>query len=245
MSFSPGKRIEFEREVLGRGAPLVRRATQRPRGRIVQITAIVALVAGAASVGGAYAARSGFFGTERRAITRMSTIFLEGLAQPDAARALDACAEGVDGARRIRAEERSVFGESVSDPSEGAEHQLEELRSLRSHLETQGADWNDATPFAFGGVRARVEGGAMKQPLTVLTGVIYFKSAARVFAIEISAWRCDGEFVIVDVWKGFVVGDSIGDFAAYAGDQAAELQRQATETASLAVSYLKQLYVEF
>jgi hypothetical protein len=85
----------------------------------------------------------------------------------------------------------------------------------------------------------------MKQALTVLTGEIYFKSGGRIFAVEISAWRCDGQFVIVDVWKGFPISDSVTDLAAFSAEQAAKLQQQASEANGLEVSYLKQVYVEF
>jgi hypothetical protein len=245
MSFTPGKRIEFEREVFAQSAPMVRRATHRPRSRVLPVLAVIALLIGIGAVAGAVAAKSGFFGSERRAIARMSATFVKGLAEADAARALDACAESAEGAKRIAEEERTVFGESVTSPASEAEQQLAVLRDVRSELETQGAAWGAVTPFAFGGVRARVEGGAMKQPLTVLSGEIYFKSAGRTFAIEISAWRCDGTFVIVDVWKAFPMSDSVTDLASFSAEQATKLQQQVSEGGALTVSYLKQIYVEF
>ncbi|NUM56138.1 MAG: hypothetical protein HUU46_21055 [Candidatus Hydrogenedentes bacterium] len=245
MSFSPGKRIEFEREVLARGAPLAHRATPRPRGRVLQITAVITLLAGAAAVGGAVAARAGFFNVEGRAIARMSKTFVNGLAGPDGAGALEACAEGVEGAKLIAAEERSVFGGEVPHAPGDAEQQLAALRMLRTELETQGVAWSAVTPFAFGGVRARVESASMKQPLTVLTGEIYFKSSGKTFAVEVSAWRCDGRFVIVDVWKAFPMSDSVTDLAGFSAEQAAKLQQQSAEAGSLSVSYLKQIYVTF
>lgn len=245
MSFSPGKRIEFEREVLARSVTARFPSARRTRGRVLRIAAVVALLAGVVSVGGGFAARTGFFGSERRALARMSTTFINGLADVDAARALEACAESNEGAKKVRDEEQRVFGESLSDPAADAERQLAELRALRSELEAQGVQWSDVTPFAFGGVRARISGDAMKQDLTVLTGEIYFKSAGRVFAVEISAWRCDGQFVIVDVWKGFPMSDSVTDLAAFSAEQAVKLQQEASQARKLAVSYMKQLYTTF
>lgn len=237
--------MEFEREVLARGAPVTWRAASRPRRRAVPILVVTALLAGAVAVGGAMAARGGFFNSERRAIARTSSAFVTGLSAADAAGALDACAEGAEGAKLVAEEERRVFGEDVSGAAGSAEAQLAALRSLRSELETQGVVWTDAKPFAFGGVRARVEGDSMKQPLTVLTGEIYFTSGGRTFAIEVSAWRCDGRYVIVDIWKAFPIGDSVTDLAAFSAEQAAKLQQQSAGAGVLTVSYLKQVFVTF
>lgn len=245
MSITPGKRLEFEREVLARGAPMARRAASRPRSRLVPIAAVLVLIAGGAVAVGAVAARAGFFNSERRAIVRMCGTFVDGLSAADAAGALDACAEGAEGAKLVAAEERSVFGATVSDPAADAERQRAALHTLRNELEIQGVAWSDVTAFAFGGVRARVEGDGMKQPLTVLTGKIYFKSEGKTFAIEISAWRCGGRFVIVDVWKAFPMSDSVTDLAAFSAEQAAKLQQQSAGAGALTVSYLKQVFVNF
>lgn len=245
MSFTPGKRIEFERDVLAHDPRFAQRALARPRNRALRVTAIVMLMGGAAAVGGAVAARAGFFNVEGRAIARMAKTFVNGLADPGASGALDACAEGVEGAELIASEERAVFGDSVSHSAGDAQQQLVTLRSLRTELESQGVSWSDVTPFAFGGVRARVESAAMKRPLTVLTGEIYFKSAGKTYAVEVSTWRCDGRFVIVDVWKAFPMSASVTDLAAYSAEQAAKLQQQSADAGSLNLSYLKQVFVTF
>ncbi len=245
MAIGSGKRIEFEREVFSRNTLAPARIIPRRRGRALPIIALIVLLAGAAAVGGAVAVRSGFFNSEKRAIERMSKTLVNGLAEGDGARAIDVCAESTEGAKLIAEEERRVFGEGATTTPSSSDAQLALLRSMRSELEKQGVVWSNATPFAFGGVRARIEGAAMKQPLTVLTGEVYFRSQGRLFAIELSAWRCENKFVVVDIWKSFPMSDSVTDLAAFSAEQAAKLQQQAAESNSLTVSYLKQLYVEF
>lgn len=245
MAIGSGKRIEFEREVFSRNTLAPALIVPRRRSRALPIIAFVVLLAGASAVGGAVAVRSGFFNSEKRAIERMSKTLVSGLSEGDGARAMVVCAESAEGAKLINDEERRVFGEGATTTPSTSETQLDLLRSIRSELEKQGVVWANATPFAFGGVRARIEGAAMKQPLTVLTGEVYFRSQGGVFAIELSAWRCDGKFIIVDIWKSFSMSDSVTDLAAFSAEQAAKLQQQAADAGSLTVSYLKQIYVEF
>ncbi|MCC6795811.1 MAG: hypothetical protein IT366_11900 [Candidatus Hydrogenedentes bacterium] len=245
MAIGSGKRIEFEREVFSRNTLAPAHIAPRRRSRALPIIALVVLLAGVAAVGGAVAVRSGFFNSEKRAIERMSKTLVNGLAEGDGARAIEVCAESAEGAKLIAEEEGRVFGEGATTTPASIDAQLALLRAMRSELEKQGVVWSNATPYAFGGVRARVEGAAMKQPLTVLTGEVYFRSQGRVFAIELSAWRCDGKFVVVDIWKSFPMSDSVTDLAAFSAEQAAKLQQQAADSNSLTVSYLKQMYVEF
>lgn len=245
MAIGSGKRIEFEREVFSRSTLAPGRIAPQRRSRALPIIAFTVLLAGAAAVGGAVAVRSGFFNSEKRAIERMSKTLVNGLAEGDGARAMDVCAESAEGAKLIAEEERRVFGDVAPTTAPNGDAQLTLLRTIRSELEKQGVAWSAATPFAFGGVRARVEGAAMKQPLTVLTGEVYFRSQGRVFAIELSAWRCNNKFVVVDIWKSFPMSDSVTDLAAFSAEQAAKLQQQAADADSLTVNYLKQIYVQF
>lgn len=245
MAIGSGKRIEFEREVFSRNTLAPARIVTRRRGRALPVIAFAMLLVGAAAVGGAVAVRSGFFNSEKRAIERMSKTLVIGLSEGDGARAMDVCAESAEGAKLINEEERRVFGVGATTTPSNSEAQLDLLRAMRSELEKLGVVWSDAKPYAFGGVRARIEGAALKQPLTVLTGEVYFRSQGRLFAIELSAWRCDGKFVIVDIWKSFPMSDSVTDLAAFSAEQAAKLQQQAAESNSLTASYLKQVFVEF
>ncbi|MDZ4861263.1 MAG: hypothetical protein SGI88_20010 [Candidatus Hydrogenedentes bacterium] len=246
MSHIPGKRLEFERDVFANHMPTyVRRAQPRTGAKVLRISAAIVLVAGVVAISAAFASGAGFLGGEKRSIERMSESFIAGLAKGDGSGALEACAESARGARLVQAEEREVFGLASTDTTGNAKDQLTALRALRAEMERIGVHWEDVRLLAFGGVRARIESEGMKDALTVLTGNVYFVSAQRIFAIEVSAWRCGPEHVIVDVWKGEAVESGVEGLARHAEQEFASMQSQAGPAQPVDVSHTKQVYVRF
>lgn len=246
MSYSSsGKRLEFERDVFANSPAIMIRRAPKSRLSLVRVAAFVTLCVALVATGGAVASRAGFFGTERKSIHSMCRTFVRGLAEGDGAAAVEACAESERGARLLAMEEADVFGEAITAHSANPETQRNALRALHVELERAGVQWSNATLIAFGGIRARVENAAMKRPLTVLAGEIYFQSGGRNFAIEISAWRCNGDYVIVDVWKGAPIDEQTADLPARAQARFAEFPEQPAAGQDLTVTYPKQVYAEF
>jgi hypothetical protein len=191
-------------------------------------------------------ARGGFFTTERRSIERMSMAMLESFASNDFRSAIEVCAEGERGRGLIEQEETRVFRATPPARNGNESDRAESLHALRHILTQLGAAWPDVRPLAFGGIRARVEDNAtMSRPLTVLTGGIFFESAGRVFAIELSAWRCNGDYVVVDVWKAIEIPAGRAGIQAEADRIYRTFQQESDEQAGLAITYPKAVFVPF
>ena len=244
MAYSPGKRLEFERSVLAYNVqPMLRAEPRRASGRLLRVLAFTTFIIALGGLGAVAVFRGGFFGTERRDIERFSTVFIRGLAAKDGAQALEACVESPHGAELLHAEEGDIFG-SASTASD-ANEQLNVLKTVHAGLQESGVNWSDVTPLAFGGIRARVQGNGMKRPLTALTGDLYFKSGNGVYAVEISAWRCNGQYVIVDVWKGYPVQSDASGLKAVAAKRFEQYEQEQSDSPSLELSYEKSVFVQF
>lgn len=219
---------------------------ERRANRGVRVLASFLLIAGLVAAAGAAVARAGFFSTERRSIERMSMGILSGFASNDFRAALKVCAEGEWGRGLIQQEEARVF-RGTPPVRNGSETEREEsLHALHQILTQSGASWSDVRPLAFGGIRARVEDVAtMSRPLTVLTGGIFFESADRVFAIELSAWRCNGEYVVVDVWKATELQGGRAGIQPETDRIYRAFQQESDEQAGLKITYPKTVFVEF
>jgi len=134
----------------------------------------------------------------------ISRTFLVALAHDDMNAALEVCAESPEGQRILAAERQRVFG-SLAD-QDFLDPQARTIRShtlnrLREELGQAGLQWNDIEPLALGGVRARVlQPSLMKEPASLVWGHLYFSNANRLYEIEVTAWQCGDQFIIVDVW---------------------------------------------
>lgn len=244
MSLTPGKRLEFERDLFANHTPIYIRKAERRRGaNLLRFFIGVLVLAGIAGISLAITSAAGFFSGEKRSIERMTRTFISGLAKGDGAGALQACAEGEQGRQLIQAEEREVFGQAAAASPEDMEQQSGVLRGLRTELDRVGVDWSDAKPIAFSGVRARIESEGMKRPLTVLAGNMYFTSGPRTFSVEVSAWRCAGEYVVVDVWKGGAVEGVMESPDDYSEDHPATPFGEDGTAGN--VTFSKKLYVSF
>ncbi|MBX7254783.1 MAG: hypothetical protein K1Y02_00380 [Candidatus Hydrogenedentes bacterium] len=192
---------------------------------------IVVTVFAASLLAGAYTFRSSIFGVEDRAITAFSMTLLKSLSENRLEDALAVCPEGSSAGQLLYEEERRVFkpGEQVETAAtpEAAQKRIDGLALLRKELESQGVSWSDVRPVAFGGVRARVlDPQRMRAAATALTGNIFFSSGGRVFAVEVSAWRCDGQYVLLDVWQGAALPTDASDVGAYSKEQYREFQKE-------------------
>ncbi len=213
------RKLEFEREAVDdmmRRGEHVLRSTTRPRRRIGRMWLFVPIVGLVAAVGvyaGSYAYGSlGAFWLWRdsRAINELSVVLLHAMVEGRMEDALAVCPEGSVSGQTLFAEEQRVFlpelARSIHANQDAVQARVEQLSEIRKELESQGVDWHDVTPVAFGGIRARVlDSTRMREPATALVGNIYFKSAGKIFAIELSAWRCKDSYVLVDIWQGIVV----------------------------------------
>lgn len=219
---------------------------ERRANRGLRVLARFFLIAGLLAAAGAAVARAGFFSTERRSIERMSMGILSGFASNDFGAAIEVCAEGERGRGLIEQEEARVFRGTPPTRNGNEAERVALLQAVRHMLTQSGAAWTDVRPVAFGGVRARVEDTtAMSRPLTVLTGGIFFESADRVFAIELSAWRCNGDYVVVDVWKAIEIPSGRAGIQAEADRIYRAFQQESDDQAGLKITYPKAVFVEF
>lgn len=230
------RRLEFEGEALDQisGTSRFRVA---PRARTAHsnssLIAVLAVTVTAASLlAGAYSFRSSLFGVEDRAITEFSMILLKSMAENRLESALAVCPEGSAGGQLLYEEERRVFRPEVQVDAavtpEAAQRRIDSLALVRNELESQGVTWADVQPVAFGGVRARVlDPERMRAAATALTGNIFFASGGKVFAVEVSAWRCDGQYVLLDVWQGTALPSGANDVAAFSKEQYRAFQKDA------------------
>jgi hypothetical protein len=144
--------------------------------------------------------------TDRDALTQLSSVLLVGLQSENYDVALAACAEGEPGAQMLADEDREVFVPAADSPENRAaaarDARAESLAVLRMELAQLGVQWNDITPLAFGGVRARVrQDELMTRPVTAVTGHLYFLSGGSLFAVELSARKCGRAYFITEIWN--------------------------------------------
>jgi len=243
-----GKRLDFEGEALAQiYAPTIARPRRRAKSKFMSRAFAVAVVVSGAILGGGMLVQNGlFFGADRRAITRTTDTLLSGLAADDTAVTLSVCAEGYESSQRLADLEAKAFGNVVSDftATDARDERLAALASLRGELESVGVDWNDIHPVAFGGIRGRVIDSAdMEGPVTSLAGSVYFASRGALYALEISAWRCDGDYIITEVWQGSEVAVGLEDLETLSSAQFDAFERESPEPNSpVEIEYPKHLF---
>lgn len=247
-----GEHAEFEKARHGGGSSpiyLLPRAKRRRGTRLYSyaVAGVSALIGTTAVLGIAGAPTNGanLWGSERRALTAAAETLLKELAANDLEAALAVFPEGKAGPL-VDAEERRVFGASRT-LERNAEERMDELRALRADLSSQGVQWDDIQLAAFAGTRARVSDDAqMAHPITALTGEICFQSDGRLYAIELSAWRCDGRYVIMDIWQAREVSKPLSELKAESLDRSEALRLGAVESNSTTqIEFPRHLYYEF
>ncbi|MCC6698182.1 MAG: hypothetical protein IT365_21345 [Candidatus Hydrogenedentes bacterium] len=242
-----GKRLEFEGDVLAQiYTPSDLRPRVRARRRTFRTFLAALVITVSVALGGGMLVQSGFFSADRRAITRTAETLLTGMASGDMALATSVCAESSEGTRRLANEEGNAFRQVVPAASnqEALEARRNTLHAIRSELEQAGVAWSDVRPVAFGGIRGRViDEAAMQKPITVVAGTLYFASAGRLYALEFTAWRCEGAYVITDVWQGSPVTGGPGELKALSqGQFDAFLQEPPDAGVSLGIEYPKHIF---
>lgn len=243
-----GRRLDFEGEALAQiYAPTISRPRRRAKSRFMGGVFAVAAVLSVAVLGGGMLVQNGlFFGADRRAITKTTESLLGGLASQDYSLALSVCAEGAEGAQRLAALEAKTFGTitSVAVAEDAREERIAALDNLRAELADAGVNWNDIQPIAFGGIRGRIINSAdMRGPVTSLAGSVYFASRGQIYSLEFTAWRCEGVYVITDVWQGSEVSVGYADLEPLSAAQFDAFEREAPEPDSpVEIEYPKHLF---
>jgi hypothetical protein len=226
---------------------LPRAKRRRTRLYSYVVASVFTLIGTTAVVGiaGAPATGANFWGSERRAIAVATETLLQGIAANDLESALAVFPEGA--ARSlIEAEERRVFGSPLTLELD-SQDRIDELRALRADLRSQGVRWDDVQLTAFGGTRARVSDGvSMAQPITALTGEVYFQSGGRLYAIELSAWRCDGRYVVMDIWQAREVSTALSGLKSESLARSEAVRLGAIEPGlSTRIEFPRPLYYEY
>jgi hypothetical protein len=172
---------------------------------------------------------------------------LRSMAQGKLNDALAVCPEGPASGQLLYEEEQRVFrleaARTVHSGPDAAHARIEALSLVRQELESHGVDWRDVTPLAFGGVRGSVlDDARMREPATALVGNIYFKSAGRVFALEVSAWRCQSAYVLLDLWQGAAVSADTESLAEYSRERYKEFQKEPPDGETAHVDRVRHLF---
>ncbi|MBN2308371.1 MAG: hypothetical protein JXR94_05335 [Candidatus Hydrogenedentes bacterium] len=192
-------RLEFENRLIARITEP--RAGTRRRLSMAWLggLALVALI-----LAGALSARATLFALDKAGLARTAIALLDALRAEEPGAALAAFAEGPGAGDLLREEEQRVFlpGVAPGDHARSPEERRAQIAAVRAELTEQGVRWDDVSPLAFGGVRARIwDPALMQEPAEIAMGNVYFTSGGRVFAVEVSAWRCGSDYVIVDIWQ--------------------------------------------
>jgi len=245
-----GKRLDFEGEALAQiYAPAIARPRRRSKNRLFTSALAIAVVCSVAILGGGMLVQNGLFGTDRRAITRTTETLLDGLATGDDILALSVCAESAEGARKLADVEEQSFGTEtpVSLLEESQDDRRAALHMVRSELANAGVDWNDVRLVAFGGIRGRViDPYDMQKPVTSLAGSVYFASRGQLYALEFSAWRCKGDYIITEVWQGSEVAVGYEDLETLSTAQFDAFLRESPDPDSpVEIEYPKHLFFNF
>lgn len=136
---------------------------------------------------------------EERALARMATAVFTGLhggAAPDSVAAAGFGLGWLTGDTKALAES----GESATIDAFNLHKSL--VEKIRTDLQAAGVKWENARPLAFGGVRAQVaDPSSPPEPVTAVTGNVYFAANGKVYALEISAERIGDAYVATDIWQ--------------------------------------------
>ncbi len=245
-----GRRLDFEGEALAQiYSPAIARPRRRAKSRMLGSTLVIIAVLTVAVLGGGMLVQNGLFGVDRRGITKTAEALLGGIAAEDHGLELSVCAEGPEGARKLAKLQSKAFDSEagIDDLDFSQEDRLRALEQLRTELGSAGVDWTDVRLLAFGGIRGHViDSKDMRKPVTSLTGSVYFASGDRIYAVEFTAWRCDGDYVVTDVWQGSEVSVGYEDLETLSAAQFDAFERELPEPDSpVRIEYPKQLFFYF
>ncbi len=222
------KRLDFDGALR---ADMRRKRTRRPRIGLRGLTGLAVLALLVVALTGGASALFTSFALDRGLLIDTTVGFLAAVASENPEAALRFCAEGDVGAQHLAAEDARTFqpgyGAStiVAAPDRAARLAL--LSDMRAELTQAGVDWAALTPLAFGGTSARVfDADLMQKPASVLVGNVYFSSADKLYAIEVSLRECLGTFVVVDVWRWETLNITPKQVKSHATEQHRALKRE-------------------
>lgn len=174
------------------------------RGRqAAQWVFAVCLIAGM-SYGAVHFRFNPFRERQAKALGAMASAVVEALRANDLAAAAEYCADGEGGAAFLQEANARIFRPGQQPPAQhGARVAcIEFLAAMRKDMGQQGLPWERAQPLAFGGIQAQVlDPQKMRKAAVSVTGDLYFSAAGAVYALELTARRCDTHYVVVDFWK--------------------------------------------
>jgi len=158
--------------------------------------------------------QAGAWKSDSEPLARVCDVVLSALRANTPEQALPVCAES-DMARATLEEENARLSRETEEkpqaiPVSGAAEALpcvKMLTLLHGTMAAQGVVWEQARALAFGGVWAEVIApDEMKDPAVAVTGNLYFGVADKTYALEFTARRCNGQYVITNFWQCVPVG---------------------------------------
>lgn len=245
-----GRPLEFD-DVLITGLRRKPRARRQSR-HVVWLTGVLFLAASSALMMGVLSRHPSWFTNDKPALTNMAGVFLQGLQTGNFDTTLSVCAEGPQAAALVQRESATVLrtalkaGAAEDAVAISREQREAEFVALRDAFSGMGVVWNDVRPLAVGALRSKMrDPDLMSDAITAVLGNVYFQSAGKVFAVEVTAWRCGDTYVIVDIWRPHAVelnGMSLQD----AADSELEVMHARSESSApgLDFSRPKSIFVE-
>jgi len=159
---------------------------------------------------------------QHETLSVMGCAVVEALCTNDMAPLSIFCADGESGAALLREDDDRIFipGQPVATSDFSRVPCLEFLVAMHADMAEQGFLWERIRPLAFGGVQANVfDPGTMRKAAVSVTGSIYFSAGSAVYALDVTARRCDDRYVIVDFWKCGAVEVSPANIERYSLEQ--------------------------
>jgi len=185
----------------------------------------------------------------KREVTALCHALTDALRTNDLEKAIALSAEGEPGRNLLEQEEqRTRRPEAGQEPAANAEERVslrEFLDAVKEELAGQGVVWKNIHALAFGGIEAKMlDPQRMRKPAVAITGELYFLSGAKIYAIEFTARRCKGDFVITDFWRCGVTDAEAATLQQYSQNRFAPLlSEQKTADHPVTLSKTRHLFL--
>lgn len=224
ISWRSGEKPDSVHTFVGR----LTRTPQRPRAIQLIRTAVItsAILAGLAA-----AAWLWLRSNDTAAVTATSESLLAALQAGRNAAATPVLASSANGAKLLKKDEvRTLIHGLPPHPDSPNPLAATPLSRIRAALAKDGVVWNAIQPLAFGGVRAQVlDPTTMRAYATIITGELFFASAAAIYGIEYTARKCGHTFIITDIWRYHRLNLLRNQLAAYSSRKFREFTNQAPD----------------
>lgn len=196
--------------------------------------------------------QAGAWRNDAEPLTRVCEAVLSALRANVPDQALSVCAESETGRAALDEEDARLSLKSEEKPQTGAVSDgaaplpcTKMLAFLHDTMAAQGVAWEQARALAFGGVWAQVIApDTMKDPAVAVTGNLYFGVADKNYALEFTARRCNGQYVITDFWQCVPVGATPENLERYSEEWFRSFSREsASADATAKVRKAKHIFV--